>query len=504
MNYDIVNPGASAMIESLRAYGYSLNTAIADLLDNSITAGAKNIWIHMYWEGENSRISIIDDGFGMDEETLINAMRPGSQNPLAERAENDLGRFGLGLKTASFSQARSLTVASHISGAKINLRRWDLDYVGEHNEWRLLKTARVGSKSLFVKLNELEHGTIVLLEDMDRICKGQSKLSEKYRMKFMDRISSLRSHLGMVFHRYLSVRDGVSVYINGQDDIHKILPWDPFLSKHVATQIQPVERKIFHDGIVMVEGYVLPHKDKLDQQELVDAAGQNGWNDHQGFYVYRNKRLLVAGSWLGLGGFRHGWSKEEHYKLARIKIELPNCMDSTWQIDVKKSTAMPPALASSWLESYAEKVRKVARGVFVHRGRYGKRKKTVEMSKLWLAGTRGGSQIYKIDRNHELVKNLLGKNADLKPEYEALLRLLEETVPVQKIWLDIAEHSERSNEPMGGLSENQIMSLVDTTINSLSGKGRSPTETTIEFVCNMEAFINYENIIRAKYLGGEK
>ena len=115
-DYDIVNPGASAMIESLRAYGYSLNSAIADLLDNSITAHAKNIWIHMYWDGGNSWLSITDDGSGMDEKTLINAMRPGSQNPLDQRKEDDLGRFGLGLKTASFSQCRSLTVVSNISG----------------------------------------------------------------------------------------------------------------------------------------------------------------------------------------------------------------------------------------------------------------------------------------------------------------------------------------------------------------------------------------------------
>lgn len=502
--YELVEPGASAMIESLRAYGYSLNSAVADLLDNSITARAKNIWIHMHWDGENSWLSIIDDGCGMDEKTLINAMRPGSQNPLDERTEDDLGRFGLGLKTASFSQCRSLTVASHISGGKKNYRRWDLDYVGKHNQWRLLKTPRDGSEELFSKLTDLEHGSILLLEDMDRVCKGQNKIDESYRRKFMDRISSLQIHLSMVFHRFMEGRNGLNIYVNGQDDAHKIRPWDPFLSQHIATQKQPAERKKFHDGVAEVEGYILPHKDKLGPLEHGNAAGPNGWNDHQGFYVYRNKRLLVAGSWLGLGGRRHGWTKEEHYKLARIKIEIPNRMDSTWQIDVKKSAAIPPALAAKWLEDYAEKVRKEARSVFAHRGQYGSRKKTVEMSRLWLAGMRSGSQIYKIDRDNELVKELLNKACDLKPEIEALFRLLEETVPVQKIWLDMAEHSERSNEPMGGLTEKQIMDLVDTTIKSLSGQGRKPSVTTIDFVCNMEAFINYADVIRAKYLGVDK
>ena len=106
-DYDIVEPGAAAMIESLRAYGYNLNTAISDLIDNSISAEADHIWIDMYWDGASSWVSIVDDGNGMDQETLVNAMRPGSQNPLDQRDEEDLGRFGLGLKTASFSQCRS-------------------------------------------------------------------------------------------------------------------------------------------------------------------------------------------------------------------------------------------------------------------------------------------------------------------------------------------------------------------------------------------------------------
>jgi hypothetical protein len=158
-------------------------------------------------------------------------------------------------------------------------------------------------------------------------------------------------------------------------------------------------------------------------------------------------------------------------------------------------------LAAAWLEDYAENVRKDARSVFAHRGQYGSRKKSTEMSRLWMGSTRSGSQIYKIDRDNELVKEILNKAGNIKPEIETLFRLLEETVPVQKIWLDMAEHSERSNEPMGGLTEKQIMELVDKTIKSLSGQGRKPSVTTIEFVCNMEAFINYVDVIRAKYSG---
>lgn len=499
--YDIVNPGAAAMIESLRAYGYSLNTAIADLIDNSISAAAKNIWIHLHWIGEDSWISIVDDGDGMGEDVLKNAMRPGSNNPLEERSETDLGRFGLGLKTASFSQCRSLTVASKITGANACLRRWDLDYVGKHNEWRLLKDARQGSAEKFSQLHTLDHGSVVLLENLDRLCHQQSAKDESQRRKFFSRIDSLSQHISMVFHRFIEGRDGLKIYINGDDDNHKLKPWDPFLSSKDATSPQPEEKKDFHDGVVKIKGYILPHKDKLGTEDHGVAAGPGGWNEQQGFYVYRNKRLLVAGSWLGLGGRRHGWTKEEHYKLARIKVDIPNSMDSAWQIDVKKSAAVPPPLVAEWLETYASHVRKEAREVFSHRGQYGRRAQETDLVRLWKTGTRSGAQVYKIDRKSELIKGILQQAGKLKPDIEAMLRLLEETVPVQQIWLDMAEHSERSNEPMGGLTEKQVMDLVATTLTTLTGPGRKPSESTIETICSMEGFTAYADIIKAKYLG---
>jgi len=501
--YDIINPGAAAMIESLRAYGYSLNTAVADLIDNSISANAGNIWITLNWDGENSWIAITDDGNGMDEAKLVNAMRPGSNNPLDERSEHDLGRFGLGLKTASFSQARILTVASRQGGEEQNLRRWDLDYVGKHNEWRLLRTPRPGSDSRLRSLESVRSGTVVLLEDLDRLCYEQKSADVSQRRKFFSRIESLKQHLSMVFHRFMAAREGINIFINGRDREHQLEPWDPFLSDMKATMVQPQELKRFSDGTVTVRGYVLPHKDKLSSTEHGSAAGPGGWNDQQGFYIYRNKRLLVSGSWLGLGGRRQGWIKEEHYKLARIKVDIPNNMDSAWQIDVKKSTAVPPPLVAEWLETYAGHVRKSAREVFSHRGQYGGRNAAREIVKLWKPGMRNGSRIYRIDRKSNLVRQVLEEAAGVRSKVELLLKMLEETVPVQQIWLDIAEHPERSNEALGGYSESEVLDLVHGTILALIGPDRRPTETDIEYICSMEGFAAYADIIRAKYLGVE-
>jgi hypothetical protein len=503
-SYDIVIPKAGAMIESLRAYGYTLNTAIADLIDNSISAHAKNIWIQMHWAGETSWISIIDDGNGMGESVLKNAMRPGSDSPIEERSKTDLGRFGLGLTTASFSQCRSLTVASKTNDKEVFLRRWDLDYVVKHNEWRLLRDARKGAEARFSKLDTLAHGTVVLLENLDRLCNRQNIDNQLHRRKFFDHITILSQHLSMVFHRFLEGRDGLNIFINGVTDDQKLKPWDPFLSSKDATSSQPEEKKNFHDDVVTVKGYVLPHKDKLSTDDHEIAAGLGGWNDQQGFYVYRNKRLLVAGSWLGLGGRRHGWTKEEHYKLARIKIDITNTMDFDWKIDVKKSAAVPPPLVAEWLEGYAGHVRKEAREVFSHRGMHGRRQEKMDIVKLWKASTRGGAQIYKIDRQSDLIKGIFRRSEHLKSDIEAMLRLLEETVPVQQIWLDMAEHSERSNDPMGGLTEKQVMDLVETTLSVITGTDKKPDKVTIDIICSMECFTGYADVIRAKYLGVER
>lgn len=500
--YDIVVPGAAAMIETLRAYGYSLNTAIADLVDNSISAHARNVWIRMHWAGEESWIAIIDDGHGMEEEVLVNAMRPGSQNPLAERDEKDLGRFGLGMKTASFSQCRSLTVATKVAGGSHSLRRWDLDYVGRHNEWRLLRDPRDGAANIQSELDGLDHGTVLLLEGLDRLCAGQSYRNPKHRDAFLSIVDGLSKHLSMVFHRFLSGPKPLSIYLNGKSNEHRLAPWDPFLENDVSTSKQPEEIKTFHGGTVRIQGFVLPHKDRFKSAEEHEAAGgSGGWNGQQGFYIYRNKRLLVPGSWLGIGGRRHGWTKEEHYKLARIRVDIPNNMDSEWQIDVKKSGAIPPVLVRSWMEAYAAETRKKARDVFSHRGVYGVRQKRVEVARLWRAGTRGGSIVYRIDRNHDLVRSVKNGSRDISRELDALLTLIEETVPVQQIWLDMAEKPEQAGAPFVGMQEREVISLVESTLDVLAGPGRKPTQELIDSVCRMDAFLGYEELIRAKFLG---
>jgi Histidine kinase-, DNA gyrase B-, and HSP90-like ATPase len=321
-------PEASSMIETFRAIGYSIEAAVADIIDNSISVDAKNVWVNFEWKGSQTWLAIKDDGYGMNNDGLIQAMRPGSRNPLADRSTKDLGRFGLGLKTASFSQCRKLSVISRKENEEPVFWTWDLDFVNQTGRWDLLNYLPDQEK-FEVEITELKSGTIVIWNDIDRVVKNFQPDDYNALDKFLKIMEQVKKHLAMVFHRYIETGK-IKIYF--QDRI--VEAWNPFLTGETATQGFPSEP--LHNGKASIKGFVLPHKSKITGEVFKDAEGPKGWNEQQGFYIYRNERLLLAGDWLGM--FR----KEEHYKLARIQIDLPNNLDAEWQIDIKKSVARPP------------------------------------------------------------------------------------------------------------------------------------------------------------------
>ena len=278
----------------------------------------------------------------MTETELFNAMRPGSRSPLEDRDPADLGRFGLGLKTASFSQSRILSVVSKAKRRKQARRSWNLDYVAKHDEWRLLKDVTNVAESRSSALDDLPSGTVVVWENLDRIVDASPASNDRAQMRFLHGVNGVREHLAMTFHRFLSgPHQRLNIWINGNDKQHLVKPWDPFFEDHPCTTCTPVDPVTFGGAVVSIRGYVLPHKDKLGDKMHKIGTGPRGWNAQQGFYIYRNDRMLVSGDWLRLGRERP-WTREEHYKLARLSIDIPNSMDSDWALDVKKSTATPP------------------------------------------------------------------------------------------------------------------------------------------------------------------
>jgi hypothetical protein len=280
----------------------------------------------------------------------------------------------------------------------------------------------------------------------------------------------------MIFHRFLDGtanrrRVPLQIFINGQSEVHKVRPWSPFRIDGAPTSREtPLESMSLGGHSLSVRGFVLPHKDRLTESQFAAGGGPQGWVAQQGFYVYRNDRIIVPGDWLRLGRGRP-WAKEEHYKLARLSIDIPNVMDEDWSLDIKKSTARPPAAIREKLTDLADEVRKDARQVFAHRGQYGPRPEGAEVvvERPWLTGTRSGRTVYLINREHPLVAEALKRVGPLEKDLRPMLRLIEETVPVEKIWLDTAESPVEHALPYEGYDESTVLGDIRMACDFLAG-----------------------------------
>lgn len=474
------------MLEALRGLGYTTPAAIADIVDNSIAAQASTVSISFRWDGLASSISILDDGSGMSAQELDRGMRLGESSPVDRRGSHDLGRFGLGLKTASLSQCRRLTVASR-KNDDANCLRWDLDVLAasSDDDWQLLEGAAPDSVRLLHETDPGTDGTLVLWEVLDRIVTPGFAEQD-----FLDLIDRVEQHLAMVFHRYLEgVHPRLRILVN---DRH-VSPWNPFLP-HPATWSSPAEVLHTNSGVVTVQCHVLPHKDHLERKEYEHAAGPEGWAGQQGFYVYRNERLLVAGSWLGLGQGR-SWTKEEAHRLARIRLDITNSADSEWKIDIRKSTAKPPVVLRPRLMSLAEDARRRARRVFAHRGGYVSSGRTDSLIHAWRTEHSSSGIRYKIDEEHPTVRSVLEDAGPLRPQIEAMLRVIEETVPVQRIWLDTTEGKEVPRTGFSCDPPAEVKKILNTMFrNMVTRKGIAPSLAR-EQLLRTEPFNNYPGLV---------
>lgn len=419
-------PKAGAMINTFRAFGYNLQTAVADILDNSISAKAENIWIQYEWNGEKSWVSITDDGLGMDKDGLIAAMTPGSKDPQDERDENDLGRFGLGLKTSSFSQCKALTVITKMKDQNVIKRHWDLDFVNETGKWNLLDYL---SDSNFIDhLNQLEKGTTVLWEKLDRLVGNANRENQAALDVFLYEFQSVEDHLSLVFHRYLE-QHKIKIFVNG----NKLDPWDPFMKISTGTQL--LAKETLEGAQVQMKCYALPHISMLTEEERKKAKTDQ-WYDLQGFYIYRQNRLLLHGDWLGL------FSKNEHYKNARILIDIPNNLDHEWKIDIKKATATPSFTVRKDLIRLGKMTRSRAAAIHKFRGNQIMLDDTIksfDFQPVWKARKTRDSRNYYINEEHPIVSNLLTREQITNKDLKRLIKLIGETAPVESI---IQYHSE--------------------------------------------------------------
>lgn len=429
MRHVDASPSPASLIESMRDIGYSLETAVADVIDNSISAQASNIQLHAMALESGYAIGLVDDGHGMTESQLLDAMRPGCVNPLDKRAEKDLGRFGLGLKTASFSQCRRLTVISRVEG-KTSIAIWDLDEVAEADEWIISVPDTIAGIPFTDGLGP--SGTLVVWERLDRVVGDlQGVQAAKH---FEERVSDVADHLELVFHRFLAGRPwrskALTITLNGR----ALEPHDPFHTLHSATQKHPEEPIPLRDGVVVVQAFTLPHHNRVSSADWQKYAGREGYLKNQGFYVYRENRLIIRGTWFGLA------RQSELTKLARVRIDFPNTLDSAWKIDVRKAFVQTPPPVRAHLRNLVERLTGSSKTVFRHQGT-----KLVARSTepTWARVQKDGKISYRVRPEHPAVTAFRSElDTDLQSRFDRLLEFVSAAFPADSLFADMGAHAE--------------------------------------------------------------
>lgn len=472
-------PFAPSLIESMRAIGYSFKSAIADLLDNSISAKANRIDI-ISDPGINPSLIILDNGCGMKSTELYEAMRYGSTNPLDDRKEDDLGRFGLGLKAASLSQCRKLIVVSKVNN-EISSYSWDLDYVLSKKRWMLkvFSKEEINDFPYIDLLKNQKEGTYIFLSDFDRINEGTNNLEETFNRC----LKEMNDHLSLVFHRYIG--EGLSIYVNNV----LIEPKDPFLSYHKGTQIKKEKAFYIENEKISLKPYILPHPSKLKEEDIIKVGGKERMKKEQGFYIYRNKRLIIWGTWFNL---QH---KEELNKLARVRVDIPNSLDYMWSIDIKKSSAnLPDKIKDNMFSAILESVRD-STAVYEYRGRTGKNQKgKTFVWKRELSSDRSG---WKYVINKELPQIQLlqeSMTTEQKKMFAIFINQLESSFPYSAVYFDVAKdniETERKEDNKEII--NQLWAEIEEQFVYIKNRGLDKNKYCKMFL-ELEPYCNYQEI----------
>lgn len=469
-------PYAPTLMESTRAIGYSLEAASADIIDNSIAAGASTVNIFFFPMGE-AYVAFLDNGCGMNSNELNDAMQYGSKSPLGIRDKQDLGRFGLGLKTASLSQCRMLTVITK-QGEALEARRWDLDYVTETGKWSLLILNKEEMKKIpcIEELMKYVSGTLVVWQNLDRLRTGESNFEQAMTRKF-DRV---RNHISLVYHRYLSGEAGIqklAITINHVP----VNPVDPFLH-HKSTQIMDDEVLVIRGSKIIVRPYMLPHTSRMTPEELQMLGGTDGLRKMQGFYVYRNKRLLIWGTWFRM------IKQDNLSKLARVQVDIPNTLDDLWTLDIKKSSAQPPAEVKKNLQTVIEKLAEQSRRTWTWRG---KKEVGDPDMQLWnRMKTRDGGVFYEINRKHPLVQQVSRVSPQTNRILDLLLKQIEKGLPLNQLYIDLNQDVRVENEQKQPPEE--IIAIAKMLISNMSSEEEK--ENFLQTLMLAEPFRNYPDL----------
>ena len=426
-------PKADMLMGSMRSMGYSFESAIADVIDNSISAGCSFVSILFPTDPfQKQAVGILDDGCGLSREELFEAMGYGSSSAEATRAESDLGRFGLGLKAASLSQCRVLTVASMQDGV-VCAYSWDYNYILKHKKWYVneLTEEEVADLPYIENLKDTgsQNGsaTLVIWEDFDVLSKSSSGQVFSTLRELSNKV---QEHVSLIFHRYISAKK-LTMWVNNA----KVQAQDPFLEYPGSkTTIKKVRTVALRDSqgierLIEVQPFVLPFATDLTDKDKKLLGGIENLRTKQGFYIYRNKRLIIWGTWFGL-------KKNELTKNARVRVDIPNSLDDIWGIDIKKQNATIPKAIQNQLKKTVEEAMDISVKKQTHRGRKDNSEDTI--SHIWdrMKG-RNDAFYYQINRECPLCKYVFERIPDdVADVIETLLSEIEKGIPVQDIYID--------------------------------------------------------------------
>ncbi|PKW27982.1 ATP-binding protein [Phycicoccus duodecadis] len=343
-----VAPSAARLTGSLRDIGYDFTTAIADLVDNSIAAGASRINVFTQFVPHDSYVLISDDGRGMSQGELVEALRFGTRR---DYKKNELGRFGLGLKTGSFSQCRRLTVVSRTAPtlARFQVMTLDLNRIATTDSWDITVDETSPAIERAKDLLRESPGTVVVWEDLDRVLPERYAETGWGRRRLSSLASRTADHLAMVFHRFIAGEVGRGDPVVICVDDAKLEAWDPFAPHERERTVLPEQIFEVENGSgsseVRFQGVVLPARDRFSSLEQFERlSGPQKWNRQQGLYIYRADRLVQHGGWSGLRGI------DEHTKLARASLDFGTDLDEDFQINVAKMHVALPPMVRQMLE----------------------------------------------------------------------------------------------------------------------------------------------------------
>ena len=458
---------AKALLTGLRAIGYNFSTAVADIIDNSISAGASEIYMFSDPLSDVPYFCILDNGSGMSVKQLDNAMLPGSDRTEKEDSKLELGRFGLGLKSASLSQCREFTVATKQNGA-ICAMSFDLDVIEDKNKLMLkqLSEAEIVSLPKIEKLQKYDSGTLVIWTKFDKI----EELAKNFEDSFRSVVAESKKHVELVFHRFYNQ---VDMFYNDK----RIERRDPFLLSSIGRQ-QTGRTSIINIGgsEITVTPYTLPFANTLTEEEKKLLGNPRSLSDEQGFYLYRNERLISWGSWMHMG------IRSELNKLARIQVDVPSTLDSVWMLDVKKSSAKIPDKIKDRIKMAVEDsiVRSKKTTKFP-----GVKEQSVEV-KIWdRIEEHEGHVRYQINRDNPLIKgfyNVLdNRQADL---FDDLICQLEQCIPKYRIHNDVIDSVNIVNDARSQ-EEEEMMAQVYRCLELFPERER---EATLSLLLTSEAY----------------